>query len=298
MRAIAFLISADMVAGNPASRADQYEFELEFAELEPACRAAGFDLRPVVWDGAVEARGYDALVIGTAWDYVTKKAQFLAALERWAAVRPVLNPPGVVRWNVDKTYLKDLADAGAPVIETVWAERASADAIRAAFETLGTEDIVVKPVVGAGGWRQARIRRGEPLPAAGELPPAEAMIQPFLPAVAQEGEYSFLFFGGEFSHAALKRPRPGDYRVQSVYGGHEEMHAPSPEDVALAREALAAACRICGQESLLYARVDMARGPDGRLALMELELIEPYLYPEQGPGMGARFASALKARLG
>ena len=161
-----------------------------------------------------------------------------------------------------------------------------------------TDDFVVKPVVGAGGWRQARIRRGEPLPAAGELPPAEAMIQPFLPAVAQEGEYSFLFFGGDFSHAALKRPREGDYRVQSVYGGREERHAPSPEDVALARETLAAACRICGQESPLYARVDMARGPDGRLALMELELIEPYLYPEQGPGMGTRFASALKARLG
>lgn len=297
MRSIAFLISADMVAGNPVSRTDQYEFELEFAALAPACRAAGFELVPVVWDEAFALPDFDALVIGTAWDYVPKSAAFLARLTEWSRLRPVLNPPSVVAWNADKRYLKDLAAAGAPVIETVWAERAGQAEIDAAFETLGTGEIVVKPVVGASAWRQARIRRGEPLPAAQDLPPAEAMIQPFLASVAQEGEYSFLFFGGAFSHAALKRPGAGDYRVQSVYGGYESMHSPSTDDVALAKAALDAACEITGQESLLYARVDMARDASGRLALMELELIEPYLYPEQGPGMGERFATALKDRL-
>lgn len=298
MRSIAFLISADMVAGNPASRTDQYEFELEFAELAPACRAAGFELTPVVWDTDVAPGDFDALVIGTAWDYVPRRDEFLATLKRFEAACPVLNPHAVAVWNSDKRYLKDLAGAGAPVIETIWVDRAGPAEIGAAFEALGTDEIVVKPMVGASAWRQARISRGEALPAPADLPPAEAMIQPFLASVAQEGEYSFLFFGNEFSHAALKRPRAGDYRVQSVYGGYEAAHEPEAGDIALAHEALQAACTICGEDSLLYARVDMARGPDGHLALMELELIEPYLYPEQGPGMGERFATALKAKLG
>lgn len=114
------------------------------------------------------------------------------------------------------------------------------------------------------------------------------MIQPFLPAVAEEGEYAFLFFGGEFSHCARKIPAGGDYRVQSEYGGREEVHHPSGQELALARSVLD---RIDGDP--LYARVDMLRGLDGQLALIEIELIEPYLYPEQGPEMGEIFAAAL-----
>lgn len=298
MRPIAFLISADMVSGNPAARADQYEFELEFGELAPACAKRGFKLHPVVWDGDVDPSAFEAFIIGTAWDYVPRSEEFLNTLKRFEAVRPVLNPHRVAVWNADKRYLKALAEAGAPVIETLWAERADSASIEAAFTVLGTDEIVVKPVVGASGWRQARIRRGEPLPPADELPPAGAMIQPFLASVSEEGEYSFLFFGGEFSHAVLKQPRPGDYRVQSVYGGKETGHSPSEHDLAVAKSALNTAFRLTGGDKLLYARVDMARGPDGQLALMELELIEPYLYPEQGPGMGERFAQALSDMLG
>lgn len=210
MRPIAFLISADMISTNPSAREDQYEFELEFSELAPACASAGFELAPVIWDSAFDAEAWDAFIIGTAWDYAPRRAEFLDALKRIEAARPVLNPHDVAVWNSDKRYLKDLAAAGAPVIKTLWTGRADAASIETAFETLQTDEIVVKPVTGACAWRQARIRRGDRLPPSAELPPAEAMIQPFLPAVAEEGEYSFLFFGGEFSHAALKRPRPGD----------------------------------------------------------------------------------------
>ena len=118
------------------------------------------------------------------------------------------------------------------------------------------------------------------------------MIQPFLPAVAEEGEYAFLFFGGEFSHCARKIPAKGDYRVQSEYGGHEEVHVPSGAELALARSVLDF---VDGDP--LYARVDMLRGLDGQLALIEIELIEPYLYPEQGPQMGEVFAKALVRKL-
>ena len=120
-----------------------------------------------------------------------------------------------------------------------------------------------------------------------------ALVQPFLPAAQHEGEYSFVFCGGELSHALVKRPAAGDYRVQSVYGGTEQVVHPSAADLDLARAVLAAA-----PGEALYARVDMMRGPDGGLLLMELELIEPYLYPQQGPELGPRFAAALARRLG
>ena len=157
-----------------------------------------------------------------------------------------------------------------------------------AFDELRCDEVVVKPIIGASAWRQARVRRGAALPAADELPLERCLIQPYLPAVAEEGEYSFLFFGGEFSHCAQKVPARGDYRVQSRFGAKEHVYAPNADELALARRVLAAA-----KEELLYARVDMVRGLDGALAVMELELIEPYLYPEQGPQMGELFADAL-----
>ena len=116
------------------------------------------------------------------------------------------------------------------------------------------------------------------------------MVQPFLESVTTEGEYSFLFFDGEFSHCALKRPAAGDYRVQSLYGGREVMHEPSEHEIAACKLVLAAA-----RERLLYARVDMVRYAD-ELALIELEVVEPYLYPEQGPQLGERFEQLARQR--
>lgn len=290
MKHVAFLSAACMLKDNPEARKDYWEYELEMSALAPACLAAGIELTTRIWDDPdFDASLYDAAVIGTCWDYMQKPEVFEAALTGIAAKTRLLNPLEIYRWNQRKTYLKQLASRGAPMIPTLWADRADAATIATAFDTLGSDDIIVKPVVGGGAWRQARIRRGEDLPAAEMLPIAQCMIQPFLPAVSEEGEYAFLFFGREFSHCARKVPAKGDYRVQSEFGGREEIHTPSADELALARSVLE-----CVDGDLLYARVDMLRGLDGKLALIELELIEPYLYPEQGPDMGLAFARALK----
>lgn len=288
---VAFLTASCMFKSSPDARKDHWEHDLEFGALQPACAAVGIQLEARIWDSPdFDPAIYDAVVVGTCWDYMEKPEAFGDCLTRCASESSLLNPLDIVRWNKRKTYLKDLADRGAPMIPTIWAEAASAETISAAFEALGCDDIVVKPVLGAGAWRQARIRRGEPLPAADKLPPADCMIQPFLPSVSNEGEYAFLFFNRRFSHCALKRPADGDYRVQSEYGGSESIHEPSEEELALAQSVLESV-----EGDLLYARVDMLRGLDGKLALIELELIEPYLYPEQGPKIGQNFAAALKA---
>lgn len=298
MTRFCFLTSADMMKDRPGARADWIEYELEYGALSRACAGAGIELVSQIWDAAFDPSGYDGFMVGTVWDYPPKLAAFLATLDRLASHAPVFNPPALVRWNIEKTYLRDLADAGAPSIETLWAERADADTIKAAFERFGAQKIVVKPLVGGGAWRQALIARGEPLPAARDLPPAACLIQPFLPSVPEEGEYSFIFFGGVFSHALQKLPKAGDYRVQSLFGAREVVHQPRPGEIDLCRKVLKAAASITGEDDLLYARVDMVRGLNGELAVMELEIIEPYLYPQQGPDMGDVFAGALKAKLG
>ena len=119
------------------------------------------------------------------------------------------------------------------------------------------------------------------------------MVQPFQSAIQTEGEYSFIFIDGDFSHALLKQAKSGDYRIQSSYGGTETKVTPSASD-------LASASAILGllDETPLYARVDMLRGADGGMLLMELELIEPYLYPVEGPELGPRLAAAIAKRLG
>jgi glutathione synthase/RimK-type ligase-like ATP-grasp enzyme len=88
----------------------------------------------------------------------------------------------------------------------------------------------------------------------------------------------------------LKTPASGDFRVQSEHGGAAERRDPPPELRAQA-ETVAA----LGASGLLYARVDGVRR--GRaLLLVELELIEPYLYLDEAPGAALRLARAIASR--
>ena len=119
------------------------------------------------------------------------------------------------------------------------------------------------------------------------------MLQPYLDQITREGEYSFLFVDGTFSHALIKRPAAGDYRVQSVYGGTEEPFMPTESDLSAAQAVVDAV----PFETPLYARIDMVRGDDGALLLMEAEMIEPFLYPAQGPRLGELMAEAIARRL-
>ena len=299
MTRVAYLTASCMIAGSPDERADAWEHAAEMRALVPACAARGIQLEEAVWnDPALPVQDYAAFVIGTTWDYQEQTPAFLARLEELEAHAPVLNSLQTVRWNLHKRYLNDLEDRGLRIVPTAWVEQLTAAQIEAQCAAWGCDAVVVKPGIGAGAWRQARIERGAPLPPAEELPPVLAhplghtMVQPFLPSIQTEGELSFLFFDRQFSHCLRKRPQPGDYRVQALYGGAEEVHPPSEEEMRFAQSVAEA----LGDE-LLYARVDLVRLPDQQLAVIELELIEPYLYPEQGPNLGRLMARAVAGRL-
>jgi hypothetical protein len=234
-------------------------------------------------------------LLGTAWDYTEAPAEFIARLEAFEAAGIIVcNPPALVRWNADKLYLRDLADAGAPSIPTLWSDTGSAADVTAAFDHFDCDRLVIKRRVGAGAVGQESFSRTAP-PPDGWAIGRPAMIQPFLPAIASEGEYSLIFIDGGFSHALCKHAAAGDYRIQSLYGGRETPVTPPAADIASAEAVLA---MLPGNDAPLYARIDMVRGPDGMLALMEAELIEPYLYPEQDAGFGARWAQAVRRRIG
>ena len=247
------------------------------------------------WRAPAEAfEGVELALLGTAWDYQDHLPDFLAKLEALeAAGVQVCNPPEVVRWNGDKRYLRALADRGVPTIPTLWFGDVGRSEIAIALDAFAADRVVVKRQIGAGGLGQHSFSH-DALPEPAWRMGHPSMVQPFLPSIVEEGEYTFVFVGGAFSHGVLKRAGEGEYRIQSLFGGYECDYAPAPADLAQA-EAVVAALPF---DTLLYCRIDMVRLPDGSLAVMEAEAIEPYLYPQQGPQLGERLARAITERLG
>ncbi len=289
MMKIAYLASPVTLPGSLIRRPDAFEHDRMMSALLAPFAERGMQLVEISWDDAsADWSGFAAALIGTTWDYWDREAEFLRTLQQIEAHTRLFNSAAMVAWNKHKGYLRELEARGARLIPTLWLDHAGPAEVAAAFEAFGCEQIVAKRQVGAGAAGQHLIARGESVP---EMPLA-MMLQPYLEAITREGEMSFILIDGALSHALVKRPAEGDYRIQSSYGGVEQAITPNGADWDAARKVLDVFV-----EPPLYARVDMLRGDDGGLYLMELELIEPYLYPLQGPKLGPRLAEALARRL-
>jgi len=284
---LCFLACRDTLPGSPTRRVDAFEHDLMMENLSAAFAANGGQVSAVAWDDALaDWAQFDAVMIGTTWDYHDRLAEFLTVLVEIEKKTQLFNSRALVNWNAHKGYLRDLGARGVRLIPTIWTEKASPDVVNRAFDEYGVNDLVLKRQVGAGGEGQFKIRRGDPLPDM----PHPMKIQPFVANILGEGEISFIFIAGKFSHALIKTVAGGEYRIQSCYGGKEQAITPSDADIKAAQCVVAAL-----EEAPLYARVDMVRADDEGLMLMELELIEPFLYPLQGPELGARIYKALVA---
>jgi glutathione synthase/RimK-type ligase-like ATP-grasp enzyme len=276
------------------SYAGQWPGVLE--RLAEALATAGLTAVPTAWtDHIADASGlmrFPLVLPVIAWGYHRDHDRWMQACATWeAAGVKMLNPPSVLGWNSDKSYLGRLAGQGVPIPDTVWIDGPTQADADAAFDRFGVDQIVVKPRVSGGAYRTLRLSRGDAMAGAPEGP---AMIQPYLPSIENEGETSLLFFGGKLSHVVNKRPVPGEFRVQVQYGGgYVALPEPPAAALALAEQTLAAI-----GEDLLYARIDMAPDADGGWLLMEAELIEPDFYLGSAPEGGKRFAEAVRARLG
>ncbi|WP_420470219.1 ATP-grasp domain-containing protein [Brevundimonas sp. FT23042] len=289
------MIRIAVLTPDPAdpSYAGQWPGVLE--RLSTALAGADITVEPTPWtDHVADASrltDYPLVLPVIVWGYHRDHQRWIQACRTWeaAGVR-MQNPASVIGWNSDKRYLGRLADRGVAVPDTIWVDGVGQADVDAAFDRFGAEVVVVKPRVSGGAWKTLRLARGEVMAGAPEGP---AMIQPYLPSIETEGETSLLFFGGRLSHVVNKRPVDGDFRIQVQFGG-QYVALPGPPEGALA---LAGATLEAIGEDLLYARIDMARAPDGGWRLMEAELIEPDFYLGSAPDGGRNFADAVRALL-
>ncbi|WP_308293828.1 hypothetical protein [Streptomyces sp. Vc74B-19] len=264
--------------------------------LVGALNAAGAEASAEVWDDAgVDWARFDLAVIRSTWDYSWRAAEFTAWAERCGKLTRLANPADVVRWNTDKRYLADLAAAGVPVVETRYL--APGDAV-----DLPTDhEFVVKPTSGAGARFAARYTPDEHDTAVRHVRRMHddgftAMVQPYVRAIDTGGERALQFFGGTLLHASRKGPvlapdTPYDQR-KTAHPGLTGW-TPTADELAVAEAALGA---VPGAPDLLYARVDLVDGDDGRPRVMELELVEPnlflWLHPESVPVVVERIIEA------
>lgn len=292
MREIAYLTGASW-RGQEIPEGSLPELEMrDYARILPAAEANGLKLIILRWDDP-RATSCAAALIRSCWDYTERREAFCAALDAIAqAGVAVFNPPALVRWNSQKTYLRDLEALGVRCIATHWAQRAHPAFVARAFEGLDCAELVLKPQIGAGSRNTIRLRRngwsGADLIGAPEGP---VMAQPFLPAIATEGEVSLLYFGGRFSHAVRKIPPAGGW-LANDRRAEIKAYAPVTDQLELAAQALAAM-----PMAPLYARVDLVRDGQDSWALIELEAIEPALYLAHAEQGAQALCAALAARL-
>lgn len=296
---------------SPAIQAEDTDRPL----VEAAVAAAGASAEYPAWDDPdVRWAAFDLVVVRSPWDYPERLDAFLAWLDEVGADSDVRlhNPAPVIRWNLDKRYLADLAAAGIPVVPTAYA--ATAEDAAAAIATVelpdaGTAQVVVKPTVSAGSRDTGRFERADP--AAADLAARivaqgkEVMVQPAVPSVATHGEVAHVVLDGQLSHAYRKGPllADGGGLLTELYVEVRERHDPPTTwtDLAVAvHDAACAHARAAGllgdDRPLLYARVDLVALPSGEPALLECELFEPFLSLDLDETAADRFAAACLAR--
>ena len=254
----------------------------------------------VEWDDqSVDWSRFHVALLRSTWDYSARLPEFLSWLDRTAAVTRVLNPPPVVRWNLDKHYLAELRRAGAAIVPTTFVEPGDDAAVvmRQFLQGHAAPDVVIKPVVGSGSRDAQRHPRNEVPAMVAHVSRLLAerrsvLVQPYLERVDDCGETALIYFGGRFSHAIRKGPllQRGSAPTSALFAPEDiTPRTPGSDELELGERVL----KALPFETLLYARIDMVRGDDGAPCVLELELAEPSLFIAYSADAARRFAGIL-----
>ncbi len=261
--------------------------------LRAALARQGLSTSRIDWSRQdVDWSKYQCLLFRTTWDYFDRFDEFTSWLARVETQVSLCNAAETVRWNVDKHYLADLESRSVPVVASRFVERGSAATLATLLDETGWSEAVIKPCVSGAARHTYRVSRDTASalePVVKSLLASESLIlQPFQRSITTEGEDSLLVFGGRYTHAVRKVAKAGDFRVQDDHGGTVRAYQPTRQQIELAESATAACSPVPA-----YARADIIRDNDGRLAIMELELIEPELWIRYHPASADVFATAV-----
>lgn len=272
----------------------------DLTPLRAAAADAGLSCAVWCWDDpSVDWSACRLALLRSPWDYIERYVEFIAWLASVESQCQLENPSELVRWNTDKRYLLELAQAGAPVIQTL------AIAPGSALQRPDSAEFVIKPAVGNGSRGARRFSTDEEAAAAAHLQSLHdqghtALVQPYLDRVDVGGETALLYFDGEFSHAIRKNALLR--RKQEVAGNtlsEEAISArqPNVDQRAVGEQVLAALGQLRPESHPpLYARVDLLDNSQGQPQLLELELAEPSLFFAHAPGSAARLIDCVKRR--
>ncbi|MEO1021573.1 MAG: hypothetical protein AAFW89_03445 [Bacteroidota bacterium] len=261
--------------------------------LKEALEAKGATVNRVDWRNPnVDWNTARCAIFRTTWDYFYHYEEFRGWLERTSSHIHFVNPARLVQWNMDKHYLADLKERGINIPETRIIKKGETQSLDQIVKNTGWNTSILKPTV-AGTARHTYKIDSESLdevrPIFEKLVPYEDfLLQPFLPSIVEKGEVSIVMIGGSYSHAVLKKVKPGDFRVQDDFGGTLHEYTPTPDEIAFAVKAIS----VCDPHPY-YARVDMVYDLEGKPAIGELELIEPELWFRRHPEAAARLAGLL-----
>lgn len=256
----------------------------------------GYEVVPAPWDDpSIDWAKFNFVVFRSCWNYHHKTEEFtkwLSLLEN-SKVK-TWNPIKTVKWNLHKTYLEDLKERfSIKVAPTTYVKRGESASLHDIVSKSGWSEVVIKPSIGASGFNIFKLASSEAekfqSTFSSMLLAADVMIQPLIPELVQKGETSMIFLNKRFSHAVNRKPKQGDFRSNYEYGGIESSTNPDSKTIDEAQNILS---KI--DSPLLYARVDgVVR--NGKLMLMELELIEPYLFLSFDKKSPERFAEAFNS---
>lgn len=246
--------------------------------LESILEEIGVPFKFEIWsDPKVDWSSYTCILIKSPWDYFDRYVEFQKWCQKIIALGiPVFNDLETVLWNADKWYLKDIQEKGLSIVPTVFVRKGEQPQLGKFFEDFGTDRLIVKPTVSGGAKNTIKMHvaswQKEEEMVLDWMSEGDYMVQPFVEEIENEGEYSYIFFEGKFSHAVLKSPQKGEFRVQHFFGGKIQAIQPNAEELQVVQSYIQNFAA-----NTLYARVDGVWSK-GKFLLMELELIEPYLF--------------------
>lgn len=238
----------------------------------------------------VDWEEYDSVIVRSTWDYQDDVDTFIKKLELINSKTHLENIIDIMKWNIDKSYLRELEENGIKIVPSIWRESfVSEEEFSFFFDKLDADEIIIKPTVSANADNTFLLKLDNLDTYISILDTTfknrPFIVQPFINNIITEGEYSLFYFGGKYSHAILKTPKENDFRVQEEHGGILKLVKPNKAMQIKSKEILNKL-----EHDLLYARIDFVRTDNNEFALMELELIEPSLYFNMDPQSPERFA--------